>query len=87
MLIGFPYDEGARKAGSRAGADLGPDSFRRFLKMNNLGSLDNPEYEINIASHLQICDYGNIQLEPSPQKDLLKLYEKLGTKVGLCLKR
>ena len=39
VLIGFPYDHGARKAGSRAGSEYGPDSFRRFLRMGNLGSL------------------------------------------------
>lgn len=60
VLIGFPYDDGAKKAGSRAGADYGPDSFRRFLKMNNVGSLDNPEYGVNISESLKICDYGNI---------------------------
>lgn len=50
VIIGFPYDHGAKKAGSRAGADYGPDSFRRFLKMNNIGSLQNPEHdEIDIA--------------------------------------
>ena len=31
VLIGFPHDEGARRAGLRNGANLGPDSFRRFL--------------------------------------------------------
>ena len=85
VLIGFPYDVGAKKAGSRAGADYGPDSFRRYLKMNNLGSVDNPEYNINIASHLSICDYGNIQIEPPHNNDILRLYAKLATKVGLCI--
>lgn len=60
VIIGFPYDSGAKSAGSRAGSDYGPDSFRRFLKMNNIGSVDNPEYDINIAESLKICDYGNI---------------------------
>ena len=44
VIIGFPYDEGAVRAGSRAGSNFGPDSFRRFLKMNNLGAVENPEY-------------------------------------------
>lgn len=60
VLIGFPYDLGAKKAGSRAGADLGPDSFRRFIKMNNIGSLDNPEFDIDLTESIKICDYGNI---------------------------
>ena len=63
VIIGFPYDLGARQAGQRQGADHGPDSFRRFLKMNNIGSMHNPEYDINIGEHLKICDYGNIQID------------------------
>jgi hypothetical protein len=47
VLIGFPYDEGARKAGERPGADYGPDSFRRFLG-HKIGSIRNPEYSIDI---------------------------------------
>ena len=27
VLIGFPYDEGARKAGNRRGADFGPGKY------------------------------------------------------------
>ena len=27
VLIGFPYDEGAKKAGNRKGADYGPGKF------------------------------------------------------------
>ena len=77
VLIGFPYDEGARKAGNRRGADFGPgkftdknitqfifplDSFRRFVK--DIGSVRNPEYGINIATGIpKIADYGNIQIE------------------------
>ena len=41
VIIGYPYDEGAKKNGARAGSDYGPgmawnlmdlDSFRRFVK-------------------------------------------------------
>lgn len=49
VIIGFPYDEGATSAGSRAGSNFGPDSFRRFLAMNNIGAVFNPEYNIDIA--------------------------------------
>ena len=74
VLIGFPYDEGARKAGNRRGADFGPgkyllivltkvfdiiDSFRRFVK--DIGSVHNPEYGVDIAAGIpHIADYGNI---------------------------
>jgi hypothetical protein len=34
VIMGFPYDHGARRANLRAGSNYGPDSFRRFLKMN-----------------------------------------------------
>ena len=30
VLIGFPYDEGARKAGNRRGADFGPGKYLIF---------------------------------------------------------
>lgn len=74
VLIGFPFDEGARKAGNRRGADFGPgkllphffnnpiveiDSFRRFV--TNIGSVKNPEYGVDIAKGVPyIADYGNI---------------------------
>lgn len=59
VLIGFPYDEGARRAGNRRGSDFGPDSFRRFVK--EIGSVKNPEYGVNIAAGIpKIADYGNI---------------------------
>lgn len=57
VLIGFPHDEGARRAGFRNGANYGPDSFRRFLPSS--GFLYNVEYEVDLSS-LKICDYGNI---------------------------
>ena len=49
VLIGFPYDAAVKTTGIRQGADYGPDSFRRFLKMNNIGPLRNPEYNFDIA--------------------------------------
>ena len=59
VIIGFPYDEGAKKSGSRKGADYGPDSFRRFVK--DIGSVRNPEYNVDISLGLPaISDYGNI---------------------------
>ena len=48
VIIGFPYDQGARYKNLRQGAFLGPDSFRRFLKSTPLGVLKNVEYGINI---------------------------------------
>jgi arginase family enzyme len=86
VIIGFPYDLGARQAGQRQGADHGPDSFRRFLKMNNIGSMENPELDISIGEHLKVCDYGNIQIDGDAPNHKA-LMDKLATKVGLCLSR
>lgn len=32
VLIGFPYDQGAKNSQFRQGSFLGPDCFRRFIK-------------------------------------------------------
>lgn len=92
--MGFPFDQGARDHQLRAGAYLGPDSFRRFLN-SNFGVLKNVEYGINIEEHLsKISDYGNISTESTmhgqvtvTNEELQKLYAKLTTKTGLCLER
>lgn len=34
VLIGFPYDDGARKAGNRRGSDFGPGKGQIFLKLS-----------------------------------------------------
>ena len=61
VIIGFPYDQGARNKQLRIGSFLGPDSFRRFLKYNNFGVLKNVELNIDIEHNLKsISDYGNI---------------------------
>lgn len=94
VLMGFPYDQGAKNNQLRAGAYLGADSFRRFLN-NNYGVLNNVEYGINIEDHLEkISDFGNITSESVqngqltfPQVDLEQLYDKLKNKSGLCLER
>jgi len=31
ILIGYPFDEGAKRAGIRCGQDNAPDCMRRFL--------------------------------------------------------
>ena len=48
VIIGFPYDQGARNKQLRIGSFLGPDSFRRFLRYNNFGVLKNVENNIDI---------------------------------------
>ena len=59
VIIGFPYDEGAKQSGGRKGSDYGPDSFRRFVR--DIGTICNPEYNIDISKGIpKISDYGNI---------------------------
>jgi len=63
--------------------------------VTEIGSVHNPEYDVDISKGLpKISDYGNIQIEPVAQPDgtwkkptMQELYQKLATKVGLCLKR
>lgn len=64
VIIGFPFDQGAKQLQLRAGSFLGPDSFRRFLSHTNFGVVNNVEKDINIAEYLpKISDYGNIATE------------------------
>ena len=64
VIIGFPYDQGAKFLQLRAGAYLGPDGFRKTLEQGTYGVLKNFEYGIDIEKYLpQISDYGNIQTE------------------------
>ena len=61
VIIGFPYDQGAKSLQLRAGAYLGPDSFRRFLSKTSFGVLKNVEMGIDLEQYLpKISDYGNI---------------------------
>ena len=52
VIIGFPYDQGARFQGLRQGSFLGPDSFRRFIKNADFGVLKNVELGLDIEAHL-----------------------------------
>jgi arginase family enzyme len=53
--------------------------------VKEIGSIDNPEYRVNIARGLpSIADYGNIQTPGDKQDDLLV---KLAQKVSLCVQR
>ena len=61
VLIGFPYDQGAKNAQFRQGSFLGPDCFRRFIKSAKFGVLKNVEINLDIQKYLNaISDYGNI---------------------------
>lgn len=94
VIMGFPFDQGARNHQLRAGAYLGPDSFRRFLN-SNFGVLKNVEYGLDIEQYLsKISDYGNISTETTmhgqvnvTNQEMEVLYAKLKTKTGLCLER
>jgi len=79
VLIGFPYDEGARSSGLRAGAAYGPDCFRRFL--HKLGPIHNAEFGADL-SEITVCDYGNISASTMKER-----YEKLSNKIRLTMGR
>ena len=49
VLIGFPYDEGARKAGNRKGSDYGPGKF--------LTRSERPFKEMTFAEKRERIDY------------------------------
>ena len=79
VLIGFPYDEGAKTAVLRQGASYGPDCFRRFL--HKVGPVKNAEYGIDLSA-LSMCDYGNISAA-----SIAACYEKLSAKLRLTMGR
>lgn len=41
VIIGFPYDQGAKFLQLRAGSYLGPDGFRKMLEFYSYGVLKN----------------------------------------------
>ena len=95
VLIGFPYDQGARNCQFRQGSFLGPDCFRRFIKNASFGVLKNVEVNMDIEKTLgPISDYGNIQIDKVTDnsknisdENIQMLYDKLSLKHKLCLQR
>lgn len=60
-IIGFPYDEGSRRAGYRLGCANAPKSVRQYIRKNGFGPLINPEYKIDCeAAKLVVCDVGDV---------------------------
>jgi len=57
VLLGFPYDEGSRRAGGNVGAASGPKVVRRHLR--KVGTIQNPEYDLDLTN-LRIIDIGDI---------------------------
>ena len=57
--------------------------------MRKIGSICNPEYEVDISKGLpRIADYGNIQIDNTSSAPTMKdLLNKLKQKVILCIKR
>lgn len=69
VLLGFPYDEGARRSGQLTGSAAGPRALRMHLYsiMGGLGSggVVNPEFGIDWSPQsigFQICDVGDVPL-------------------------
>jgi len=62
-IVGFPYDEGSRRAGHRLGCANAPKSIRQYIRKNGFGSMINPEYNIDCeASKVVICDVGDVPI-------------------------
>ena len=85
VLIGFPYEIGAKRENLPSGHENGPDCLRRFLL--KCGPLKNMEYDIDI-SNINFKDYGNIFIESDKNKVVLeKCLEKLTLKYKSVNKR
>ena len=85
VLIGFPYDIGAKRNNQVNGQDNGPDCLRRFIP--KAGPIYNAEFDIDI-SELKITDYGNIVV--NTEKSLLTLeeiIEKLSHKIKTTINK
>ena len=59
VIIGFPYDEGSRRAGLRQGSASAPKSIRRLILKGGFGVPCNPEFDID-TSQVPIHDVGDI---------------------------
>jgi arginase family enzyme len=67
VLVGFPYDEGARRASQSTGASAGPRAARMHLYGmmggGGAGGTVNPEFGVDWNNiDMQICDIGDIAL-------------------------
>ena len=60
VLLGFPYDEGGKRAGATVGAASGPRLVRRFIR--KLTAVSNPEYGIDLLASVRIQDVGDIPI-------------------------
>jgi len=76
VLLGFPHDEGVLLNGGRAGARLGPEKFRFWLK--RFGALHNPEKDIDLSS-LAVTDAGDVPPEVPLKEAHARLTEKVGS--------
>ncbi|GJL79073.1 MAG: arginase [Nitrospinaceae bacterium] len=74
VLLGFPHDQGVSRNGGRAGARLGPEKFRFWLK--RFGTAHNPEKDTNLSS-LSITDAGDIPPEISLEDAHTRLTEQV----------
>lgn len=57
VLVGFPYDEGARRGGGSIGSANGPKVIRRYLR--RVGTIHNPEYDLDLTN-LRLIDLGDV---------------------------
>jgi formiminoglutamase len=60
VVVGYPYEEAARRCARKAGQENGPCCVRRFW--GKVGPLVNAEYGLDI-SKLRVTDMGNIEAD------------------------
>jgi arginase family enzyme len=84
VLLGFPYDEGARRAGHITGAALGPRAVRQYLYQlldgGEGGSMCNPEFGMDWSQQscgMVICDVGDVPLGLLLEEALAKLGDNI----------
>ena len=80
VILGFPYDEGAKRGGQAAGAAAGPRMARQYLYQ--LFSADsggvNPEFGVDFSTAaLQLCDVGDVPLGLLLEEALSRLGENV----------
>jgi arginase family enzyme len=59
VVVGFPYDEGVRRAGGRLGTANGPKVIRRILR--KILNSSNPEFGVDLST-LPLMDLGDVPI-------------------------
>lgn len=66
-IVGIPFDLGVKLSNGRVGTAQAPDAIRGQIK--KYGTSFNASHNIDL-SHLLICDFGNIKVEPQSVREV-----------------